>query len=419
MKKHVFVLPLLLLMTMSLGCLETKPVEFHDDLDLNFCILCGTGEALNSPYVVGTDIHFTVFREDEDLNLSQTVLVATDENILFLGETSGSEETRYASATALAPGVVDLVLYEDSDLNGKIAQTPVVVAMPDEARLYFAGPIIVDVPKYQGYVDSMVRIMAGGTAAFLVEYTHNGKRLHGNNVLVPHGNSDQILLETDQTYFGENNEWLVVTPQTEGTFIVDLEVGGEIIDTIVVEAVSKEEVTSVGVFGEKEDDGGKTYVWAVGYDAAGEPIYGVDFFWTADGLVDDSCEYSEQYNSDLALAIEEAIAISEEEGVDFYEVLEGIMPKKEDYEFTGCVGDLYVYTHSDEAPPVELEASYGEMSDHITIHPDPEESAYVSNTESHLGCAAQPGSGSGGRMAVWMLSLVLGGWAVRRRYLTQ
>ena len=79
-----------------------------------------------------------------------------------------------------------------------ISSVEVVVAQPDDAHFVFAGPIVIDRKSLQKEVEGSVQIVAGGTAAFLVEYTKNGERLYGNGVLVPHASSESVLTEVDQ-----------------------------------------------------------------------------------------------------------------------------------------------------------------------------------------------------------------------------
>jgi len=402
------------------GC-TPAPVEFHDDLDLNICILCHENSLLNTPYVVGTEIRFTVFRNENGPGLDGAVLASSDGSILSISGVESGSDTVSATGKALSPGTVELVLFEDQEMNGTISTAEVEVAQPDAAHFYFAGPIIIHRDSLQNPVEESVQIVAGGTAAFLVEYTKDGQRLYGNGVLVPKPSSESVLVEVDHVYFFENNDWLIVTPLEEGLHTVDIEVGGEIIDTLTLEVVNEEAIQSVSVFEEKapkgDQDGEQLFVWAVGQDANGEWIYGVDFQWALDNVVDELCEESPEYKNAVKDAIEEAIEIAEAEGISWEEAYEGIKPDKEDYPFEPCAGDLFSYTYDGDAPGTTLEASHGEKSDSTVIHYDPEGSMEVLNTEQAFGCDSSAGGGTPLRAGIWALLVLLGIGTLRRGHL--
>jgi len=210
-----------------------------------------------------------------------------------------------------------------------------------------------------------VRVLRDGTASFLVEYFRDGRRLSGNDVLEAQPRDDGIGVNVRETYLFEDREWLQVTPRTAGDHVIDLYVAGRPVGVVTVRSVEPEDVAFIELRPERDKaaaEGEILAVWALGYDDAGEPIYGIEFDWDLLGnFVDESGQ-----------------------------------------------GDLfkYVYERNEYAT---LEASYRGHEQQVEIHAD---NGWVSSTNA-LGCTVGRTSGAGpGMLAMVALAAFV---LIRRR----
>jgi hypothetical protein len=131
-----------------------------------------------------------------------------------------------------------------------------------------------------------IRVLTGGTATFEVRYYLGSERLFGNNAVSV--DVDDFLLDaySDQTYLFENREWLRLSPDATGLYEVTLAVGGQDVQSYLVEAVTADVIEQVEIEAEttaraRKDD--LLYLLAHARDGSGGDIWGVAFDWAVDG----------------------------------------------------------------------------------------------------------------------------------------
>lgn len=317
------------------GC-RRPPVTFSDsvDLELNFGFSPDEDAGLHTPYVQGARMSLSIVaRHHEDM--SRWTVRSEDESVFLLEGIEADEDSLYVEAAALSPGESTLIV---TDPDGEdVADTVIEVGRPDHVELLAHGPLLIDRPDLAD--DGTPMVLVDGTSTWLAQYWRGGEQLFGNGTLEVEG-SGSFDAWTEDTFLFEDRDWLQGSAMSTGNHSVDLYVGGELIETVTVEAVGDEAVDWVGIYGEEEkhtEDGDEITVIAQAWSAGDRPIYGVDFDWDLDGVVEE------------------------------------------------LEGDLYRYEYNEDQEH-DLTASFDGLGDTIQIHGEGE----VGST-NHLGCATAKG----------------------------
>jgi MYXO-CTERM domain-containing protein len=338
------------------GCHQYSLV---DDVQLEFNLFdppLGPTNELHLPYVQGAKVD--IFVDGVDSKSTSGLTYESDDPTILSVDSVGSDGS--ASCTALHAGTVTL----HARLNGsEIVSGDVTVALPTRAVLTPTGPLFVGDPAPLG-ADNTVQVLNGGTATFLVTYFDGETQLFGNGVLgaTP---SAGISGTPEQTFLGQEREWIQVTPTATGPQTVALSADGVPFDTLTVGSVDESAVASVSLeptstAGAKNGDG--EVVLAQAFDAALHPIFGVSYTWNLAGE-----------------------------------------------EQTG-EGDLFEYDF-DSSKTGQLSAQFGSLSASTSIEA---ESGTVSSSND-IGCAAAPGAPGGSAAALGLAVAALAVLRLRRR----
>jgi hypothetical protein len=346
--------PLTILLSVSalsvMGCQKSALVD-DVDLDLDWVPLLGPSDSLHSPYVLGAE--FVLYGQLTDVsNSANWHIESADESVIKVGETSHSDNERLisASAVAMAAGQVELSIMDGT--STKHTRT-VTVAFPDRVDILPHGPLLIDQPDVAS-VDT-IQILAGGEGTFLAQYYAGGEMLHGYGALAATADpASGIVPSVAKTSFLENRDWLQVQVNDAGDDgTVQLAVGGMMSRTVSIVSVPEEAIDNVALIGQSTKHVSNKDVLTVlaeASDSSDNTIYGVDFGFTANGVVQTNISGSS----------------------------------------TAAMGDLYRYTYEKDMD-VMLAATHNALSDSIEIQSS---GGYVTST-NHLGCQGAPGTPRG------------------------
>jgi hypothetical protein len=350
-----------LLSVLSLGAVGCQSSALVDDidLDLDWTPLIGPSDSLHSPYVLGAQ--FTLWGQLSHVdNNTSWHIVSGDEGVIKLGETMPSADSDLISApaTVMAAGQVELQILDGNSVKHSHTVT---VSFPDRVDILPHGPLLLEESDVAS-VDT-IQLLAGGEGTFLAQYYASGVLLHGYGALAATADpASGIVPNVAHTSFSENRDWLqvqVADAGNEGS--VQLMVGGMMSRTVNIVAVPEEAIESVALAGQSTKHASNKEVLTVlaqASDAESNTIYGVDFSFTANGVL----------QSDIVGST------------------------------TPSMGDLYRYTY-DKGVDVTLEATHNALSDGLMIQSS---GGYVAST-NNLGCQGAPGTPRG-------LPLVVGFW---------
>jgi hypothetical protein len=262
-------------------------LKFTDDVDLTLDFFpfapFGTEDQLHTPYVQGATVTVYVRRWRGDRPLTGAWVQSADEGVFQVLDWGFIDdgETLRVEGRATGPGETDLLVYESDGELWDVAT--VEVGFPTRSELHASGPMFVDL---DGTTESP-KVLLDGTATFQVRYFDGDERLWGNETLSIV--ADPALdAETDRTFLFENREWVRVTPEAVGTHEIDLYVDGVLLETASFEVVDASTVDDVRIFG-RDESGAHDEDWLVllaqSLDEDGERIYGVEYSWEINGVL--------------------------------------------------------------------------------------------------------------------------------------
>jgi hypothetical protein len=356
-----------LFLTTLLGLGACSHVHMTDDIDdrFDFSILSGPSDQLSTPYVKGT--HIRIYANDVPKSHSDWTIESSDPGVLACEDdgldTNANSDFFSVACVAVSEGSVTMRVL---DGDGKsVDEETVRVGTPDRAKLIAHGPLLINGDEQAADVGA-ARILAGGTATYMVRYYEGSEELHGNGVLGANAPSD-ITATPETTFLFENREWLQLTTNgVPGTEAITLTADGAALPPINVITVDESALMFVDVQHSSES-GVKKGDWLVAlaqaYDASSQRIFGVDYHWQVSGQDQES------------------------------------------------LGDLYRYEFN-RSDPQELVAAHGTMGGSTMIHSD---AGFVDST-NNIGCQAAPGRRAAGGGALILGLVVVGyGFATRRR----
>jgi hypothetical protein len=271
------------------GCPDDQ-VHFHDNIDLVFDFrpfnpAKPPPDDLHTPYVVGATFRMYAFRDHDRMRLDDAWVASSNPSVMDIAGLRTSESSVSFDCYPDRPGFTDITVYRNDRARTVWGRARVEVAVPDRAQLTFAGPLFINASDHETdefVVRGPVPVVVNGTASFLVEYFRNGTKLSGNGVLDARPRGDGIDAHVRQTWLVEDREWIQLTPFEPGDHVVDLYVGDLLIETVTVRAVQPEDVAFIELRPESDKaarEGDFLAVWALGYDDAGNPIFGLEFDW--------------------------------------------------------------------------------------------------------------------------------------------
>ena len=348
-----------LAMLLNTGCAGGR-VVINDDIVSPFLFIAQPQpDGLHQPYVRGTETRIHVSSRsllDVPGNWTAT---SSDPSVLRIDETDDDRRSLTLDVTAVGEGSCQLTVF---DRNGTELRTAAVeVLAADRAVVKPHGDMAGDFEELVADTRSF-QVVTDGTATFLVQWYAGTIPLFGTGALEVDDEDDNGGLDVTarRTSLMEEREYLEVTAEIEGEFPVELRADGVAVDEITIEALAEDDIDDIRIYSEGEQGahpGQTIHLLAHAEDAAGRPIYGVEFDWRFDG---------------------------------------GHEPGS---------GDLYSYQFDPEEPHT-VEIEFDDLQDEVPIHG---REGMVESTNS-IGCNA--GTGSGGLPA---LALLIGLVAVARR----
>lgn len=237
---------------------------------------------LHSPYVRGAVVTVFAHSSDDGEDLGSWSIESSDPAVFRIGEAVASDGRDLAvRGQAVGEGTAALTL---RDPHGHAVGHGVAeVRVPDAVELDAHGSLILGRDDEARVTEA--RMLAGGTATYLVRYFQGGRQLHGNGVLsaeVPPG----MTAEPRTTFLLEDREWLMLHTTAVGTGTVQLLADGVAATTLPVVVVPESAIADVVVLTEPErghKDGDWLAALAQAYDMDGTRIFGVDYQWNVNG----------------------------------------------------------------------------------------------------------------------------------------
>jgi MYXO-CTERM domain-containing protein len=314
---------------------------------------------LHSPYVRGAAVVVFAHSSDNGENLRGWTIESSDPSVFSIegADTTSTGRDLVVRGQAVGEGTARLTLRDTG--GNAVGHGVAEVLVPDAVEVDAHGSLILGRDDEAAVREA--RVLAGGTATYLVRYLRGGRELHGNGVLsvdAPAG-----VTGTPRTSFVfENREWLTIDTTTAGNATMRLFADGAPAGTLPIITVPESTIDNIVLLTESErghDDGEWMAALAQAYDVTGERIFGVDYEWKIDG----------------------AMQVAD--------------------------GDLYRYQLK-AGSSVMVQARRGAHTDAAMIH---SQGGFVDST-NHVGCSAGRGGGAGS-LLVGLAGLGL--VAVRRR----
>ncbi|PRP96457.1 hypothetical protein [Enhygromyxa salina] len=365
-------------------------IRLSDNIDTQFDLLPpnqGYDDLLHGPYAAGSSFEIYAYDISEDNALDDWTIVSLDPSVLEVesieirrddidDKDDKKAKTDILVAHVEATGAGTAIL-EVRNANDKfIRATEVVVMQPDRAVLRAAGPLFINRPdEVPTLVDETPKILANGTATFLVEWFAGEQALFGTGSLAVYSSHPGAMnLQTREVHLDEARDWaqLQFESPEAGQELANVEfyANGELVHSVDFEVVQPEVIAEVAIVGRDElgEPDQLLAVLAQAFDDAGESIWGVDFDWDLGGL--------SEFGS----------------------------------------GDLFRYWYEPGAQST-LGAEYGEARDEIVIQGERGfvESSNDDPTDSCFCSSVEPGD-SGRGVGFGLLSLAALGLVRRRRY---
>jgi len=267
------------------GCAEAA---VHDDLDLDldFTALVGPSNDLHSPYVLGAHFDLYVVLHDENASHDGYSIESADSSILDVGATLHQGNSAFVHAVAAGAGRTKVRVRNPKGVV--VNEGDVLVAIPDRAELYASGDeFLGKAYEEQGHVHE-VRMLAGGTATYLVRYFAGQQELFGNGTL-----GAQVVgpaqAKTLSSFLLENRDWVQVTNDgSTGMGELSLSAGGQTFAAVPLTVLGQSDVTEVRIVGQDEGharNGDWMVLLGESFDGASRRVYGVDYEWDKDGAL--------------------------------------------------------------------------------------------------------------------------------------
>jgi MYXO-CTERM domain-containing protein len=264
------------------GCQEAYLTD-DIDLDLNFSPLALQDDALHLPYVAGTEVVIHAHSKKKHETTHGWRLESDNPEVLQIVH----QRDGRAECIAVGAGTATINVYSDVGESDLINSSVISVREPNRVELYAHGPLLVGKSTASARViEPTIRV--GGTGTFLVRYYDDYVRLYGNGVLEPVAH-ESVTASPETSYLFENREWLQLRPLEAGRHTIELAANGIPVGHFPVLAVNDDAVEGVILHGESES-GAHNGEWLVvlgeAVDIEGNTVYGVNFKWTLDGLLE-------------------------------------------------------------------------------------------------------------------------------------
>jgi hypothetical protein len=267
------------------ACEATYTITDDIDLSWDFVAVPTRFDAdLHTPYVLGTKVTLFAHSSDDQNDFRGWTIGTSDPAVFRIDDAVASSDGRSLAVhgQAVAEGSAQLRLL---DRGGReVGHGVAEVLAPDRIELAAHGSLILD--REDEAPVSEVRVVANGTATYLVRYFRGERQLHGNGVLTAQG-AAAVTVERRTTFLFENREWLVVRATGAGTSVVQLGATGAAVRAVPVVVVPETAIAAVVVLTQSEvgrHDGDWMVALAQAYDGGGSRIFGVECTWKVNGV---------------------------------------------------------------------------------------------------------------------------------------
>ena len=285
-------------------------IRVSDSIDTKFDLRRSPvyDDQLHSPYVAGATFEIYAYDISEDNDLDGWTVRTRDPEVLEVDDVEvirddlDPDDDRKVKTdiivtrvTTTGPGTGALEIVNRSDKV--VREVEVVVMQPDRIELRAAGPLFIgEEDVAPSLVDTSPKVMADGTATFLIQWFAGEELLRGPGALglsSEHPNVDTLWTLTD--HFDEQREWaqlrFTVPEVDEELAEVEVLANGVPVQTLEFEIVRPETIESIEITSAGESsasDGDLVAALALAYDGSGESIWGVGFDWDIDGRLEGS-----------------------------------------------------------------------------------------------------------------------------------
>ncbi|KIG16039.1 hypothetical protein DB30_04911 [Enhygromyxa salina] len=281
-------------------------IRWSDNIDTQFDLQGpnqGYDDRLHGPYAAGSTFEIYAYDISEDNALDDWTIVSLAPDVLEVhsvevirddiddkDDKDVDTDVLVAHVEATGPGTAILEVHNH---NGKfIRATEVVVMQPDRAVLRAAGPLFIDRPEQvPTLVDETPKILANGTATFLVEWFAGERELFGTGSLAVYSSHPNAqTLQSLEVHLDEARDWaqLQFASPADGDELANVELyaNGELVHTLELEIVQPQAIDTVEIVG-RDESGEPEQLLAVlaqAFDQDGESIWGVSFDWDLNGF---------------------------------------------------------------------------------------------------------------------------------------
>ena len=239
---------------------------------------------LHTPYVVGAPVTVFVTAGEQD-DLTGWTITSSDSSVFAITSFALDEDKHAVTAWGQAVGEGTAGLIVEDKKGKQVGVDEAEVLAPDRGELKAHGYLILR--QEDQALESELRVVAGGTATYLVNYYNGNRELHGNSVLTVDPTTS-VVAQPRTSFLFENREWLTVTaPAAAGTENLTLRANGNAFATVPVVTVPESDLKNMALLGLPEaghKDGDWLVLLAQAYDATQRRIFGVDYAWTIDGV---------------------------------------------------------------------------------------------------------------------------------------
>ena len=258
-----------------------------DDVDLTWDFSLTPSkfdDNLHSPYVRGTKVTVFAHSSDDHPDFSGWSIASSDPAVFRITDSAveGNGELA-AHGQAIGEGTARLRLLDRG--GDEVGHGVAEVLVPDRVELDAHGSLILG--REDEAAVGEARVVEGGEATYLVRYFRGDRELHGNGVLTAEVAAG-VTAQVRTTFLFENREWLTLGTSAVGTGAVQLSADQVKVGSVPLVVVPETAIADVVLLTQSEK-GHKDEEWlaalAQAYDGNGARIFGVDYVWNVNGVM--------------------------------------------------------------------------------------------------------------------------------------
>jgi MYXO-CTERM domain-containing protein len=261
-----------------------------DDVDITWdfgATLSKFDDDLHRPYVRGSKVTLFAHSSEDNPDFRGWTIVSSDPNVFRVDDNivDVSASRLSSHGQAVGTGTAELTLLDAS--GDEVGSATAEVVVPDRVELAAHGSLILG--RDDEAPVNEARVMVGGQATYLVRYFRGGTQLYGNGVLTVNAPAG-VTPQARTSFLFENREWLTLdaTAAGAGTGSMELLADGVKVASVPVVVVPETAIVDVVLLTQSEKgraDGDWMVTLAQAYDGNGARIFGVDYTWNVDGVM--------------------------------------------------------------------------------------------------------------------------------------